>query len=183
MKKVFIICMLVVISVGTVFPSVIVSATEVRDDQTAVENVLLDSVNPNDDNIIVYQDSDGSIVVRKYEDENYNSKSLTARASSTYISKWGQWNYLNFAVTTGVAAGAINSAFYGGGSVAISMFGIPGWAIAGLVGVANWTEFGSAPGKAIANKWDKNKNGWVGFYMRRGYNSLGKHVATEYKTK
>lgn len=30
---------------------------------------------------------------------------------------------------------------------------------------------------------DMNKNVCVGFYMRTGYNTNGKHMATEYKTK
>lgn len=38
------------------------------------------------------------------------------------------------------------------------MFGIPGWAIAGLLGVTSWAEFGSSPGREIAKKWDMNKN-------------------------
>ncbi|MBM6742017.1 MULTISPECIES: hypothetical protein [Enterococcus] len=178
MKKLFIVSLLVLVLGGTISSGVVAVATEV-DNQG--QNTVTDKDNDLE-NIVVYKDEDGSTVVRKYEDEYYNSPTTFARAS-TSVTKWGSWQYTNIAVSTGVLANAINAAFYAGGAAAISMFGIPGWAIAGLLGVTSWTEFGSAPGREIAKKWDTNKNGWVGFYMRKGYNANGKHVATEYKTK
>lgn len=63
------------------------------------------------------------------------------------------------------------------------MFGIAGWAIAGLLGVTSWAQFGSAPGRKVAKKWDKDKNDWIVFYMRTGYDRSDRHVATDYKTE
>lgn len=48
---------------------------------------------------------------------------------------------------------------------------------------ASWTNLGSSPGNAVAKKWDKNKNGWIGFYKRIGYDGAGRAVATQYKTE
>lgn len=137
-------------------------------------------IESNDHEDVVVFNSDDGPVVRKYEKIEDQETGRVKRAS---VARWGNWEYTNIAVTTGVLANAINAAFYAGGAAAISMFGIPGWAIAGLLGVTSWTEFGSAPGREIAKKWDKNGNGWVGFYMRKGYDGAGRHVATDYSTR
>lgn len=47
---------------------------------------------------------------------------------------------------------------------------------------ASWTKHGSKPGQAVANLWDKNKNGWIGFYYQRGYDGAGRVGVTRYKT-
>lgn len=60
--------------------------------------------------------------------------------------------------------------------------GIPTWALQGLLNGASWTKHGSKPGQAVANLWDKNKNGWIGFYYQRGYDGAGRVVVTRYKT-
>lgn len=100
------------------------------------------------------------------------------------VYKWGSWSYLNVAVTTGVVAGAVNTAMYQGvGKVVIIFGGIPGWAIGGLLETASWTKHGSKPGEAVAKLWDKNHNGWVGFYSRWGYDAAGRRVASQYMTK
>lgn len=108
---------------------------------------------------------------------------LLKAAGSTQISRWGGWSYTHIAVSTGVAANAINAAFYFGIGGAVGMFGIPGWAIGSLLQTAQWTKLGAAPGKAVAKKWDKNKNGWIGFYKQWGYNAAGKQVASRFTTK
>lgn len=121
--------------------------------------------------VSVQADRNGDIIVTKYE--------TRTRAN---VSRWGGWTYTNIAVTTGVAANAINAAFYAGVGVSVSMFGIPGWAIGALLTGASWTSLGSSPGNAVAKKWDTSGNGWIGFHMRKGYDAAGRHVATKYKT-
>ncbi|MGN8982326.1 hypothetical protein ACTNBL_08320 [Enterococcus villorum] len=122
--------------------------------------------------IAVQQNSSGEILVTKME--------TNVRAN---VSHCGTWQYTNIAVSTGVAANAINATFYAGAGASVAMFGIPGWAIGGLLTGASWTNLGSAPGSAVAKKWDKNKNGWIGFYKRTGYDGAGRVVATQYKTE
>ena len=51
---------------------------------------------------------------------------------------------------------------------------IVGW----LVAASSWTKLGGAPGVAVANNWDKNGNGWVGFYKSTGYDGARRAVAT-----
>lgn len=141
------------------------SAAVVQDNTSATNlNVLEPGVS-------VMEDEDGSLIVTKME--------TRARAN---VSRWGGWTYNKIAVTTGVAANAINAAFYAGGGAAVAMFGIPGWAIGGLLTGASWTKLGSAPGRAVAKNWDKNNNGWIGFYKRTGFDGAGRIVATQYKT-
>lgn len=155
-----------------IFGSVIlpVGSAFVYADETAVSN--------KEDNIklepgvSIQTDADGGIVVTKYEGR--------ARAN---VSRWGGWTYTNIAVTTGVAANAINAAFYAGLGASVAMFGIPGWAIGALLTGASWTSLGASPGNAVAKKWDRNGNGWIGFYMSKGYDGAGRHVATRYKTE
>lgn len=76
-----------------------------------------------------------------------------------------------------MAANAINAAFYAGAGASVAMFGIPSWAIGGLLTGTSWTNLGSA----VAKKWDKN--GWIGFYKRTGYDGAGRVIATQYKTE
>lgn len=120
----------------------------------------------------VNMEVDDDLIVQKYDG--------LARAK---VVKWGKWSYTHIAVSTGVAAGAINTLFYMGLGGSVGMFGIPGWAIGGLLTGAQWTKLGSKPGKAVARKWDKNKNGWIGFYKRWGYDGAGRRVASSYTTK
>ncbi|EUJ21689.1 wall-associated protein [Listeria grandensis FSL F6-0971] len=108
---------------------------------------------------------------------------LLRAAGSTQVSRWGAWSYTHIAVSTTVAEGALNLAFYSGLAGSIAMFGIPAWAISSLIGGASLSKYGQAPGRALAKKWDKNKNGWIGFYKQWGYNAAGKQVASRYTTK
>ncbi len=62
------------------------------------------------------------------------------------------------------------------------MFGIPGWQLVLLLTGASWTKKGASPGNAVAKEWDKNGNGWIGFYYQRGYDAAGRVVATRYST-
>ncbi|WP_230471061.1 hypothetical protein [Enterococcus hirae] len=142
--------------------------TSKNDLQISDESVTLYS----EGDIVVQQNASGELLVTKMETKT--------RAS---VSRWGAWQYTNIAVSTGVAANAINAAFYAGAGASIAMFGIPGWAIGGLLTGASWTNLGSAPGVAVARKWDRNKNGWVGFHKRTGYDGAGRAVATQYKTE
>ncbi|URT59773.1 hypothetical protein [Enterococcus faecium] len=68
------------------------------------------------------------------------------------------------------------------GKLALLWFGIPGWAIGALLTGARWTKKGASPGNAVAKEWDKNGNGWIGFYYQRGYDAAGRVVATRYST-
>lgn len=125
-----------------------------------------------DPRVSISEDENGDLIVTRYES--------LARAN---VYSWGKWTYTNIAVTTGVAANAINAAFYAGLGASVAMFGIPGWVIGGLLTGASWTSLGSSPGNAVAKKWDKNGNGWIGFYKRSGLDGAGRVVATEYKTE
>lgn len=167
MKKVFIgvVCASILFGSG-VIPAVSAFATEAEPVQQISESNNLEP------GVSVSQDGDGAIIVTKSESR--------ARAN---VSRWGGWSYTNIAVTTGVAANAINAAFYAGLGASVAMFGIPGWVIGGLLTGASWTSLGSSPGNAVAKKWDKNKNGWIGFYKRTGYDGAGRAVATQYKTE
>ncbi|MCS8594225.1 hypothetical protein, partial [Enterococcus faecium] len=124
------------------------------------------------DPTVIIEKTDEGIVVTKMESK--------ARAA---VARWGGWQYTNVAVSKGVAANAINAALYSGiGAVAGIFGGIPTWALQGLLNGASWTKYGSKPGQSVANLWDKNKNGWIGFYYQRGYDGAGRVVATRYKT-
>lgn len=130
-------------------------------------------------NYRIEYEEDGPVVVI-YEEDITTAR---AAAASTSVYKWGAWEYTHLAVTTGVLAGAINTAFYSGIGVVAGTIGLPVLAVTGLLNAAQWTKLGNAPGAAVAKKWDTSGNGWVGFYMSKGYNAAGKHVATKYKTK
>ncbi|MDL4879471.1 hypothetical protein QRX82_12660 [Enterococcus faecalis] len=72
----------------------------------------------------------------------------------------------------------------GGIGIVASTVGIPVSAVTGLLEGANWLGIGGAPaGDAVAKKWDRNGNSWVGFYYQRGYDAAGRVVATRYKTE
>nr|WP_158182907.1 hypothetical protein [Enterococcus faecium] len=151
----------------------------------ASENSQVVSLNENNatENVVIEYTEDG-MVVTKYEDgysaEDFaNSSDIMTRAA---VARWGKKEYTNIAVTTGVAANAINAAFWAGGKASTSMFGIPGWAIGALLTGASWTKKGASPGNAVAKEWDKNGNGWIGFYYQRGYDAAGRVVATRYST-
>ncbi|MDV7756622.1 hypothetical protein PSG88_12565, partial [Enterococcus faecium] len=85
------------------------------------------------------------------------------------VARWGAWQYTHIALSTGVTAGAINTAYSKGIGSVLGIFGLPGWAIGNLLTAAGWTNYGNSPGNAVARLWDKNHNGWVGFYKRTGY--------------
>lgn len=153
-----------------VIPTVSAFAAETEPvKQISEANTAKENLEPG---VSVVQDEDGTLIVTKSESR--------ARA---HVSRWGGWSYTNIAVTTGVAANAINAAFYAGLGASVAMFGIPGWVIGGLLTGASWTSIGASPGNAVAKKWDKNKNGWIGFYKRTGYDGAGRAVATQYKTE
>lgn len=183
--KLFVPMILGTIVFTTLIPGLSVYAEQKEKDSSSQEENVVE-VSPKDINGkmeseelgTLFETKGDSLIVRHYE----NPRSML-RASSTHIAKWGKWNYTHIAVSRGVAAGAINTAFYMGIGGSIGMFGIPGWAIGGLLTSAQWTKLGSSPGKAVAKKWDKNKNGWIGFYMRWGYDGAGRKVASEYTTK
>ncbi|EOF54264.1 TPA: hypothetical protein QFJ99_001873 [Enterococcus faecium] len=99
------------------------------------------------------------------------------------VARWGAWQYTHIALSTGVTAGAINTAYSKGIGSVLGIFGLPGWAIGNLLTAAGWTNYGNSPGNAVARLWDKNHNGWVGFYKRTGYDGAGRAVATAYKTE
>ena len=151
----------------------------------ASENSQVVSLNESNgtENVVIEYTEDG-MVVTKYEDgysaEDFaNYSDIMTRAA---VARWGKKEYTNIAVTTGVAANAINAAFWAGGKASTAMFGIPGWAIGALLTGASWTQKGASPGNAVAKEWDKNGNGWIGFYYQRGYDAAGRVVATRYST-
>jgi hypothetical protein len=125
--------------------------------------------------VVIIDDPIEGPIVRKYE----NTGSISTYAM---VSRWGKWEYTKIAVSTGVAAGAINSLFALGIGANFALFGLPGWAIGGLLEAASWTKLGSYPGREVAKFWDKNGNGWIGFYTRKGYDAVGRHTATDHKT-
>ncbi|EOT28458.1 hypothetical protein [Enterococcus saccharolyticus] len=131
------------------------------------------------DNVFIENTPDGPVVV-VYEENNISSRSIQTAAN---VMKWGPWTYTNIAVSTGVLAGSINTALYSGIGVVAGTVGLPALAISGLLNAAQWTKLGNAPGNAVAKKWDKNGNGWVGFYKSSGYDGMGRIVATKYMTK
>lgn len=132
-----------------------------------------------DNEDVIVENTEDGIVVTKYEEIEGNNSGRVKRAN---VSRWGKKEYTNIAVTTGVAANAINAAFWSGGKASTAMFGVPGWAIGALLGAASWTKKGASPGNAVAKLWDKNGNGWIAFYYQRGYDAAGKVVATRYST-
>jgi len=142
------------------------------------KNSNVDGIEGSDD--VVIENTENGIVVTKYEEIKANNSDRVKRAA---VVRWGRTEYTNIAVSTGVAANAINTAFYSGIGGVLGIFGgIPGWAIGGLLNGAGWTQRGSKPGQAVANILDKNKNGWIGFYYQRGYDAAGRVVATRYST-
>lgn len=173
-----------------VTPSVMVlSAENEADSQTTLWDIE-DETNPGHDEVnngdivqdnedVIVENTENGIVVTKYEEVEENNSGRVKRAA---VSRWGKTEYTNIAVTTGVAANAINAAFWGGGKASTAMFGIPGWAIGALLGAASWTKKGDSPGNAVAKLWDKNGNGWIAFYYQRGYDAAGRVVATRYST-
>ncbi|GEQ33337.1 hypothetical protein ACEN4P_01245 [Marinilactibacillus psychrotolerans] len=142
-------------------------------------------------NYTIEYDEDGPVVVvyeegygEKQDEESMTTATVTTpRPKGTYVSKWGKWQYTHIAISTGVLTNSINSALYGGVILVAGTIGLPVVAVSGLLEAARWTKLGNAPGKAVAKIWDTSGNGWVGFYMSKGYNGAGKHVATRYKTK
>lgn len=151
-------------------------------DEVAESNVSLTTenlqpgfsvVDTSEGRVIVEVTSEGDIIVSK------------ANPFRVTVARWEKnWNYTHIAVTKGVLANAINHALYSGiGATLSPLVPIPSWAIQALLNGAGWTKRGSAPGEAVANLWDKNKNGWVGFYFQRGYGPSGEVVATRYSTR
>lgn len=134
------------------------------------------------ENVVVDYDEDGPVIIVLEEGVDA-SKFLADRIARATVYKWGAWSYTNIAISTGVLAGAINSALYAGIGVVAGTIGLPALAIGGLLTASQWTKLGNAPGNAVAKDWDKNGNGWVGFYVSKGYDGAGKVVATRYKTK
>lgn len=135
------------------------------------------------ENVFIENTPDGPIVTvyeESTENHTFNSKSVQKAAA---ISRWGSWQYTGIAISTGVLAGAINTALYSGIGVVAATVGLPALAIGGLLNAAQWTKLGNAPGNAVAKLWDKSKNGWVGFYKSSGYDGMGRIVATRYMTK
>ena len=135
-------------------------------------NYIFDSEN------VIIENTESGIEVTKYEKSN--SSNISPRVN---VYRWGSLQYTHIALTTGVVAGAVNTAFAFGLGTVIGTFGIPTWAISALLTGAGWTHLGSAPGNAVAKKWDTSKNGWVGFYFKTGYDAKGNAVATKYSTK
>ena len=127
-----------------------------------------------EDGVMVEETADGEIIVTK----RYSLFRVN-------VYRWDtKWNYTHIAVGTTVLGNAINHALYSGIGATISpLVPIPGWAIQGLLNGAGWTNLGSKPGQAVAQKWDKNKNGWVGFYFQKGYDVHGNVVPTRYSTR
>lgn len=155
-----------------------------ENDIQADEPIIVDSGENSDDtinsqNFTIEYEEDGPVVII-YEE---NIKTARAAAGSTSVYKWGAWTNTRISVSRGVLAGAINTAFYTGIAGVAGTIGLPVLAVTGLLNSAQWTKLGNAPGTAVAKKWDTNGNGWVEFYMSKGYNAAGKHVATKYKTK
>lgn len=167
---------LIGLTVLSLFVSLSISSISVfasEEDQSSFisENQVIEKIPSGDPTVIIEKTSDGGIVVTKQESLN--------RAA---VYRWGGLEYTNIAVSTGVAANAINYAFWAGGKASTAMFGIPGWAIGGLLIGASWTQKGASPGNAVAKEWDRNGNGWIGFYYQRGYDAAGRVVATRYST-
>lgn len=104
----------------------------------------------NNDNldVSIQKDENGDLMVVKMETK--------ARAN---VARWGAWQYTHIALSTGVTAGAINTAYSKGIGSVLGIFGLPGWAIGNLLTAAGWTNYGNSPGNAVARLWDKNHNG------------------------
>lgn len=168
-KKITVLVLSSCMLLSTLVPSSVACAEEFVDDSTVVETVHTPEMPPG-----VYAEvhEDGSISVVK-----------TDPMLKANVSRWGSSIYTNVAVSTGVATNAINTAFYSGLGSILGIFGVvPPWALQGLLNAVGWTQMGSKPGASVANLWDKNKNGWIGFYFQRGYDAAGKEVATRYST-
>lgn len=173
-----------------VTPSVMVlSAENEADSQTTLWDIE-DETNPGHDEVnngdivqdnedVIVENTENGIVVTKYEKVKDNNSGRFKRAN---VSRWGAWEYTHIAISKGVLTGIINTGLSKGVGFVASSIGLPGWAIGNLLTAAGWTNKGNAPGKAVAELWDKNKNGWVAFYYQRGYDAAGRVVATRYKT-
>ena len=172
-KKAAILMILTIIALPSLASTVVLA----DDDENLISsNDMLSTVisaNSSKDYSIQYEDGEPVIVV--YENSN--------RLLRANVYKWGAWSYTHIAVSTGVLAGAINAALYSGVGVVASTVGLPALVITGLLNAVGWTKLGSAPGVAVAKKWDTSKNGWVGFYVSKGYDGAGRVVATRYQTR
>ncbi|SDQ30221.1 hypothetical protein LHA31_07710 [Carnobacterium viridans] len=164
----------------------IVLENDIQEDEIATEEepVITESEENSDDatdsqKYTIEYEEDGPVIV-VYEE---NIEIARAVAGSTSVSKWGAWGYTHISISRGVLSGAINTAFYTGIGAVAGTIGLPVYIVSALLNSAQWTKLGSTPGKAVAKKWDTSGNGWVEFYMSKGYNAAGKHVATKYKTK
>ncbi|MEY8307829.1 hypothetical protein AAK913_14705 [Enterococcus faecium] len=148
--KIFLLSAFIFTLGDTVTPSSAVLANElVEEDST---NSTLVDVEINAPTVIIEKTDEG-IVLTKIESK--------ARAA---VARLGRWQYTNVAVSKGVATNAINTALYSGiGSVAGIFVGIPTWALQGLLNGASWTKYGSKPGQAVANLWDKKKMAGLAF--------------------
>ncbi len=150
-------------------PAVSQQSTEDQEVYTPINQEELE------DGVMIEETPDGQIIV---------TKMYTRFRANVY--RWDtKWNYTHVAIGTTVLGNAINAALYSGAGVALVPLlpGIPAWAIYSLLNGASWTNLGSKPGEAVAKKWDKNKNGWVGFYFQKGYDVRGNVVATRYSTQ
>ncbi|EIP8061576.1 hypothetical protein MGY77_000208 [Enterococcus faecalis] len=144
-------------------------------------NPIYDSKTSNDnlpENVTLEYTEEGPVVT-VYE-EGTAQRNRIARAA---VYRWGGWEYTNIAISTGVLAGAINTGLSVGVGFVAGTIGLPAFAVGGLLTASGWTKLGNAPGAAVAKQWDKNGNGWVGFYYQRGYDAAGRVVATRYKTE
>lgn len=150
----------------------VIDSTFTEDETDSTNNCIFQS-----DDVII-ENTESGIEVTKYETSD--SSDISPRVN---VYRWGSLQYTHIALTTGVVAGAVNTAFAFGLGTVIGTFGIPTWAISALLTGAGWTHLGSAPGNAVADKWDTNNNGWVGFYFKTGYDAKGNAVATKYSTK
>ena len=186
--KVFKFSLLTALVLGTVIPGTTASASESNNEGQTPLWVIENETNPAYDikqplidtlseNVVIEYTDEGAIVT-VYEDNGHNSKSNSISLASTAVYSWGAWEYTGIAVSTGVLAGAVNTALYSGIGVVAATVGLPAAAVGGLLTASSWTKLGGAPGVAVANNWDKNGNGWVGFYKSTGYDGARRAVAT-----
>ena len=172
-KKVAILMTLTIIALPSLASTIVLA----DDDENLISgNDMISTVisnNSSKEYSIEYEDGKPVIVL-------YENSSRFLRAN---VYKWGAWSYTHIAISTGVLAGAINTALYSGVGVVAATVGLPALVITGLLNAAGWTKLGSAPGAAVAKKWDTSKNGWVGFYVSKGYDGAGRVVATRYQTR
>lgn len=149
-------------------------STNVSADEISVSQDASFEIIPSDDpNVIIQKFEDGRILVTKLE---------PIAMSRANVYRWGPLKYTHIALSTGVVTNIINGGITGGMGFVLGSFGIPAWAVRGLLAGVGVTSIVGKPGAAVANLWDKNKNGWVGFYFREGFDGLGRVVATQYST-